>query len=543
MLMGVGRDDLAHIADAHVAAARHRKARRDDVSTVSVKHHQMLIDGEWVDSDEAYEIRNPATEEIAATVAKGTVEHADRAVESAQRAFLAGDWAAKSPDERSQIMVAIAERLSTDIEELLELETVANGATVRQATGFHVGLASPHFMYFAELAAKYAFEEATPPLRYPTLSINQIRREPIGVCAGIVPWNFPLVLGIWKIAPALAAGNSIVIKPDEKTPLSLIALARIALECGVPPGVFNIVTGDGPEVGARLAAHPDVGKVAFTGSTEVGREIMRLASGTVKKVSLELGGKGPVVVLDDADLDAAVDAALFGAWLYCGQMCESGTRLILPDSVHDEFVARMIERARTVTLGDPSDFETDMGPVISREQRDRILAYIAIGEAEGATVAFGGGVPEGPGFERGFWVSPTILTNVTNDMRVAREEIFGPVLSVIRSSDEDGAVQIANDTVYGLSAAVWSSDYERALEVAGRLRAGTVWVNDVHMVSPAHPFGGYKQSGLGRELGPHALDEYTEVKHVHVDLTQKRDARVYDLLLSEPPAPRPVVVD
>jgi aldehyde dehydrogenase (NAD+) len=508
------------------------------VSTVSVKHFQMLIGGEWIDSDEHYEIRNPATEEIAATVAKGNVEHADRAVESAKRAFLAGDWAGRSPEERSQIMVAIAERLATDLEELLELETLANGATVRQATGFHVGLASPHFMYFAELAARYAFEQATPPLTYPTLSINKVRREPIGVCAGIVPWNFPLVLGIWKIAPALAAGNSIVIKPDEHTPLSLIHLARIALECGVPPGVFNIVPGDGAEVGARLASHPDVGKVAFTGSTAVGREIMRLASGTVKKVSLELGGKGPAVVLDDADLEAAVDAALFGSWLFCGQMCESCSRLLLPDSIHDEFVERLIERAQTVKVGDPTDFDTDMGPVINQVQRDRILAYIELGKQEGATVAFGGVPLQGPGFERGYWVPPTIFTDVKNSMRIAQEEIFGPVLSVIRYTDEEEAIEIANDTEYGLSAAVWSADYERALEVAGRLRAGTVWINDVHMVSAAHPFGGYKQSGLGRELGPHALDEYTEVKHVHVDLTQKRESRLYDLLLSEPPVRR-----
>ncbi len=507
------------------------------MSTVAVKHHSMLINGEWVDSDQVYEIRSPATEELVATVAKGSVEHADRAVESAKRAFEQGEWSRKAPEERAEIMAAIAERLATDTEELLDLECSANGATIRQASGFHVGLASPHFMYFAELAARYQFEEATPPLTYPTLSTNTVRREPIGVCAGIVPWNFPLVLGIWKIAPALAAGNSIVVKPDEHTPMSLIALARIALECGVPPGVFNIVPGDGPDVGARLAAHPDVGKVAFTGSTEVGREIMRLASGTVKKVSLELGGKGAAVILDDADLDAAVDAALFGSWLFCGQMCESCSRLLLPESLHDEFVERLVERGKTVKLGDPTDFETDMGPVMSAHQRDRILDYIRIGQEAGATVALGGKSPTGPGFEKGYWVEPTILTGVTSDMRVAQEEIFGPVLSVIKYSGGDAeAVKIANDSEYGLSSAVWSSNYERAIEVANQLQAGTVWVNDVHMVSVAHPFGGYKQSGLGRELGPHALDHYTEEKHVHVDLSQRLDARMYDLLLSEPPA-------
>jgi acyl-CoA reductase-like NAD-dependent aldehyde dehydrogenase len=495
----------------------------------------MLIDGEWIDTDESYKIINPANEELVATVAKGSIEHADLAVASAKRAFESGVWSRATPDERSKVMIAIAERLATDLEELLALETMANGATVRQAAGFHVGLASTHFMYFAELAATYDFERVAPTTTYPTLSINKVRREPIGVCVGIVPWNFPLVLGIWKIAPALAAGNSIVVKPEEQTPLSLIHLARIALECGVPPGVFNIVPGDGEDVGARLASHPDVGKVAFTGSTEVGREIMRLASGTVKKVSLELGGKGPVVVLDDADLDAAVDAALFGCWLYSGQMCESGTRLFLPESIHDEFVERMITRAKTIKQGDPSDFDTDMGPVVSAVQRDRILSYIEIGKKEGAKIVLGGGPPEGPEFEKGFWIAPTIFTDVTNDMRIAREEIFGPVLSVIKYTDVDDAIRMANDTIYGLSAAVWSSDYERALDVANQIQAGTVWVNDHHMVNVGLPFGGYKQSGLGRELGPGALDEYTEAKHIHVDLTQKRESRLYDLLLSTPP--------
>jgi len=329
-----------------------------------------------------------------------------------------------------------------------------------------------------------------PTVNHPTMSMNTIRYEPIGVCVGIVPWNFPLVLGLWKAAPALAAGNSIVLKPDEKTPLSLLALAQICLEEGVPPGVFNVVTGDGEVVGAHLAAHPGVDKVAFTGSTAVGREIMRLASGTVKKVSLELGGKGPVVVLEDADVEAAVDAALFGCFLYSGQMCESGTRLLLPDSLHDEFVDRMLERVATIKVGDPLDYDTDLGPVINAEQRDRILRYIQWGVDDGAELRCGGGVPSGEEFERGYWIEPTIFTGVTNDMRIAREEIFGPVLSVLRYSTLAEAVAIANDTAYGLSAAVWSNDLEQAQEVAAKLRAGTVWINDVHQVDPKCPFGG-----------------------------------------------------
>jgi acyl-CoA reductase-like NAD-dependent aldehyde dehydrogenase len=263
---------------------------------------------------------------------------------------------------------------------------------------------------------------------------------------------------------------------------------------------------------------------------------MRLASATVKKVSLELGGKGPVVVLEDADVETAVDAALFGCLLYSGQMCESGTRLLLPDSLHDEFVERMLERVKTINVGDPQDFDTDLGPVINAEQRDRILRYIQWGKDDGAELRCGGGAPAGEQFEKGYWIEPTIFTGVTNDMRIAREEIFGPVLSVLRYSDLEEAVRIANDTIYGLSAAVWSSDLEQAQEVAARLRAGTVWINDVHQVEPRCPFGGYKQSGLGREIGPDALKEYCEVKHVHMDLTQRLDRRVYDLLLSTPPS-------
>jgi acyl-CoA reductase-like NAD-dependent aldehyde dehydrogenase len=505
------------------------------MATVSVRHHTMFIGGEAVDSDQHYELRNPATGEVFATVAKGTVEHADRAVATAREAFESGVWSRKSPEDRAAIMKRVADRLATDFEELLEAETLPNGATVRQASGFHVGLASPHFQHFAELAERFQWEQNVPTVNHPTMSMNTIRYEPIGVCVGIVPWNFPLVLGLWKAAPALAAGNSIVLKPDEKTPLSLLALARICHEEGVPPGVFNVVTGDGEEVGAHLAAHPGVDKVAFTGSTAVGREIMRLAAGTIKKVSLELGGKGPVIVLEDADVETAVDAALFGCCLYSGQMCESGTRLLLPDSLHDAFVERLLERVETIRIGDPQDFDTDLGPVINAEQRDRILAYIASGRQEGAELRCGGGVPSGEQFETGYWVEPTIFTSVTNDMRIAREEIFGPVLSVLRYSGVEEAIRIANDTIYGLSAAVWSSDLEQAQEVAARLRAGTVWINDVHQVDPKCPFGGYKQSGLGREIGPDALKEYCEVKHVHMDLTQRLDRRVYDLLLSTPP--------
>ncbi len=502
--------------------------------TTDRKHYEMLIGGERVDADKVFEIVSPATEETVATVARGSVEHADRAVEAARRAHEKGEWRRKSPEERATVIKAMAARMRERLDEFAKLEALENGVPIRQARAFHIGYSIAHLDYFGELALRYPFEQAGPQLVYPTLANGTIRREPLGVCAGIVPWNFPLLLAVWKLGPALAAGNTCVMRPDEKTPLTLLELARIGEECGLPPGVLNVVTGEGAEVGARLAAHPDVRKVAFTGSTAVGREVMRLASENVKRLTLELGGKGPNVVLDDADVKTAVDGALFACFMYSGQACESGTRLLLPDSLHDQFVERMIERAKTIKIGDPFDAETDLGPVISRKQRERIMGYIELGQKEGATLAFGGSVPRGARFEKGHWVEPTIFTNVRNDMRIAQEEIFGPVISVIRYSDVDEAVRIANDTQYGLSAGVWSSDTARALAVANRLEAGTVWINDWHMVSGAYPFGGYKQSGVGRELGPHALDEYTEAKFVHLDLSGRLERRAYGLVLSTP---------
>jgi acyl-CoA reductase-like NAD-dependent aldehyde dehydrogenase len=498
----------------------------------TIRHYHMLIGGDWVDTTDRFEIRSPATEDLVASVAKGGCEHADRAVLAAKTAHEEGRWRRTPQTERAAVLDAIAGRLGERADELAPLEVLENGATLRQAGTFQLGFSVAHLHYFAELARTYDFERPGPPLKVPTLASGIVRREPVGVCAAIVPWNFPLLLAIWKIGPALAAGNAIVVKPDEHTPLTLLEFARIAEECGLPPGVLNVVTGEGSVVGARLASHPDVRKIAFTGSTAVGREIMRMAAGNVKRLTLELGGKGPNIVLDDADLDLAADGTLFGGLMNQGQACEAGTRVIVADSVHDKFVERLIERAATITIGDPLDPATDFGPVISAEARDRILQYIETGRKEGATLALGGGVPAGPQFKRGYWVEPTIFTDVRNDMTIAREEIFGPVLAVIRCESTDQAIRIANDTEYGLSAGVWSTDIPRALEVADQLEAGTVWVNDWHMVSAAYPFGGFKQSGLGRELGPYALDEYTEEKFIHIDLSGRLDRRAYPLLLS-----------
>ena len=362
----------------------------------TVRRYAMLINGDWVDTEDRFEIRSPATEELVASVAKGGREHADRAVLAAKAAHAEGRWRRTPPAERAAVLGAIADRLGERAGDLAVLESLENGAPVRQAGSFQIGFSIAHLRYFADQARSYGFERSGPLLRVPTLATGLVRREPVGVCAAIVPWNFPLLLAMWKIGPALAAGNTVVVKPDEHTPLTLLEFARIAQECGLPPGVLNVVPGEGPVVGARLASHPDVRKIAFTGSTAVGREIMRMAAGNVKRLTLELGGKGPNIVLDDADLDLAADGTLFGCLMNQGQACESGTRIIVADAVHDKFVERLIERIRTIRMGDPLDPATDFGPVISAEARDRILRYIETGQAEGATLTYGGGRPGRP---------------------------------------------------------------------------------------------------------------------------------------------------
>lgn len=506
------------------------------MSTVNVTHHPLFIDGRPVDTADRYDLHDPATGAVVATLAKGTVADVDAAVEAARRTFAEGVWAHRAPAERAAVLSRIATRLAAEVDDLARLEGSVNGATIRQATAFHAGFAAPHLQHFADLAASYAFERPIDTGSVPTSSTNAIVREPIGVCAAIVPWNFPLILGIWKIGPALAAGNSVVVKVDERAPLTLLRLAEIAHEEGLPAGVLSVVAGPGPEVGARLASHPDVGKVGFTGSTAVGREIMRLGAGTVKHVTLELGGKGPAIVLDDADLDMATEGILFGCMLFSGQMCESGTRLLVPAARRDEIVERLVARAGALRLGDPRDPATDLGPVISVPQRDRALGLIRKAVQDGATVALGGGVPDVPGFEGGSWIEPTIVTDVTNDMELAHVEVFGPVLSVLTYETVDEAVAIANDSEFGLAAGVWGRDLDAAAAVGRRLRSGTVFVNTWHAVDARAPFGGYGQSGVGREVGPDALDAYTEVKHLHVDHSQSADEQIFALLQPGPGA-------
>ena len=506
----------------------------DTQARTEVEEYRNYIGGEWVDavSGETFDVTNPATEEVFATVPNGGREDARRAIEAARLAFDSGEWTSLEPEERKRILLSVVDRLAEAEDELATLETKQAGMTIRATSTVVVGYCLHHWDYFSRQATR-PMQEPLEPVTYPTNSYNFVLREPIGVCAGIIPWNFPLVMAVWKLAPALAMGNTCVLKPASNTPLTALRLAEILDDTDLPKGVVNVITGGGATVGEELASNPGVDKVSFTGSTVVGRRIMQLASSTIKKTTLELGGKSPNIVFEDADMEQAVDGALWATFFHQGQVCESGTRLLVPESIHDEFVERLVERARQIKLGDTMDHESDLGPLVSAQQRETVENYVRIGKEEGAKLVLGGGRPQGDGYERGYWFEPTIFTEVDNSMTIAQEEIFGPVLSVIKFSDDDEAIRIANDSIYGLASGVWSTDPDRCLETAKRLKAGTVWINDFHLINCIAPFGGYKQSGIGRELGPYGLNEYTEVKHVHWDLGTPREQKLFGVILSD----------
>ncbi|MDQ0156333.1 aldehyde dehydrogenase family protein [Robertmurraya andreesenii] len=485
-----------------------------------------FINGKWEPStsQETFDVFNPATGELAAKVAKGTVEDIDRAVKAARAAYDQGDWKTMKPGDRANVLNMIAYQIVQHAEELAFLEAISSGGTVRRISSNDILQTADLFQTMAKLIVEYPFSEALPIPPFPGPVQNFIWREPVGVCAAVTPWNLPMMIATWKIAPALAMGNTIVLKPASYTPLSTLKLAEI-ISTVVPPGVINVVAGPGSEVGEALVTHPQVDKVAFTGSTEVGRRIMSLAAGTIKKTTLELGGKSPNILLEDADLELALPGSLFGVFLHSGQLCESGTRLFVPDKIYDQVVEGLVGLASKLKLGNPLDPATDVGPVISKKQKETILSYIEAGKQEGATIVLGGEEVTVPGCEGGHFIAPTIFTNVTNDMKIAQEEIFGPVLCVIRYSELDEAIRLANDTIYGLAAGVWTRDVNKAYEVARELQAGVVWINDWHMLRNDAPFGGYKQSGVGREMGKESLDAYSQVKHVHTSMTSELERR------------------
>jgi aldehyde dehydrogenase (NAD+) len=499
-----------------------------------MQKHQMFIDGKFVDasSGRTQPTVNPATEAPIAEVPMGTKADARSAIEAARRSFDSGVWRDMPPKERARRLMKAVEMLEARSGELAEIESMDAGATIRKSSLQDIPYSIEHFRALVEMGERAPRYEPLPWMEFPTVSWNFVHREPIGVCAGIIPWNFPMLMAVWKTAPALIMGNSLVLKPATNTPLTAIELSKVLAECDLPPGVFNLITGPGSELGAELCANPMVDKVALTGSTETGRQVMRLASDTVKKVTLELGGKSATIILEDADLDVAVDGALFGTFFHAGQVCESGTRCFVPSSIYDEFMARVRERVAKIQLGDPLDPDSGMGPLVSKTQLMTVLAYIEIGKKEGARCTIGGKRPAH--LDKGYFVEPTVFEGVTNDMTIAREEIFGPVLSVIKYDSVSDAIDMANDSIYGLAGAIFSRDIPWAIELAKRLRTGTVWINDYHLLNALAPFGGYKQSGVGRELGPQGLLEYTQVKHIHVDLALNRSKKMwYDFLFSD----------
>ncbi len=477
---------------------------------------RLFIGGEWQDAQagKRFPVVNPATEEIVAEVAAAEEADVDRAVAAARRAFESGPWSKMAPSERAALLWKLSDLLAKTIGEMAELETSQTGKTLFDSGRIEMPMAVEVFRYYSGWATKLHGE--TLPSRPNAFTFTL--REPIGVIAAITPWNFPFLLASWKIAPALAAGNTVILKPASQTPLTAIRFGEICQEAGLPEGVFNVVTGSGSRCGMALVRHPGVDKIAFTGSTEVGKQIMREAAGTVKRVSLELGGKSPNIVFADADVDAAVRGALTGIFYNKGEVCAAGSRLFVEEPIHDALVEKLRAKAESLTVGDPRDKNTRMGPVVSADQMAKVLEYIETGKREGAKLVAGGGRAT-VGSGKGYYVKPTVFDQVRNDMTIAREEIFGPVLATIPFKDFDSGVAQGNETVYGLAAAVWTRDVKKALRAAKALRAGTVWVNTYNLYDPALPFGGFKQSGFGRELGAQAMDLYTETKSVWIDLS------------------------
>jgi acyl-CoA reductase-like NAD-dependent aldehyde dehydrogenase len=475
---------------------------------------QLLIGGEWRDASAGgvMPVLNPATEEVIAEVAAATAADVDAAVATA-RAALAGPWGRMPARERGRLVWKLGERLMEQADEIARLETLHNGKPITESRHVEIPMAAECLQYFAGWADK--IEGDTIPVKGEALVYT--RREPLGVVAAIVPWNFPLLLAMWKVAPALATGNTVILKPASQTPLTALALGQLAIDVGLPPGVLNVITGSGGTAGQAIVEHPGIDKVAFTGDTSTGKGIMRSAAETLKHVTLELGGKSPNIVFADADLDAAVRGATMGIFYGKGEVCAAGSRLLVESSIKEQFLAKVAERTKKMVAGDPLDPKTRLGAISSKGQLERVLHYVEVAKAEGASLIAGGSRTD-IGTGKGYFMQPTVFADVTPGMTIAREEIFGPVLAAIEFADVDEAIARANDSIYGLASGVWTRDIKKAHYVASRLKAGTVWVNTYNVYDTAAPFGGYKQSGFGREMSRHALEYYTQLKTVWVDL-------------------------
>jgi aldehyde dehydrogenase (NAD+) len=481
---------------------------------ITVEQKHLLINNEWrpSSSGQTMDVINPATEDVIAEVASADARDVDAAV-AAARAALDGPWGKMSARERGRLVSRLADRLLERVDAVARLETLHNGKPISESRNIEIPAAAECFEYYAGWADKVMGE--TIPVKGNHLTYTL--REPIGVIAAIVPWNFPLLLAAWKVAPALACGNTVILKPASQTPLTALALGEIAVEIGLPPGVLNVITGPGSRVGQALVEHPGIDKIAFTGDTSTGKAIMRSAADTLKRITLELGGKSPNIVLADADIEGAIRGATIGIFYGKGEVCAAGSRLLVDRSIKSEFIDKLAARTRKMAPGDPMDPKTRFGAIASKKQLDTVLRYIESGRKEGASLVAGGARAD-IGTGKGFFVQPTVFADVKPEMTIAREEIFGPVLAAIDFADLDEAIAKANESQYGLAAGVWTRDIKKAHYVARKLQAGTVWVNTYNVYDTAAPFGGYKQSGFGREMSAHALEHYTQVKSVWVDL-------------------------
>ena len=484
-------------------------------ATTQTQTYQMYVNGEWIasNSGKTFPVYDPSTEEVIAEVPDSNAKDVDRAVAAARDAFDNGPWSSSTAQERGRVLFKLAEAVRQNTAALAELEARNSGKPIVEAE-YDMADVATCFEYYGGLATKIS-GHVNP---VPDNALNLSLKEPVGVAGQIIPWNYPLLMAAWKLAPALAAGCTCVLKPAEQTPLTVLELAKHFEACGLPNGVVNIITGFGESAGAPLVQHPDVNKIAFTGSAAVGKQIVKMAADTVRRVTLELGGKSPNIFFADADFEAAIDGALFGVFINQGEVCSAGSRILVERPIYNKFVEAMAAKAKTIKLGPPLERDTKMGPLVSREQYDRVRSYLEIGKQE-AKLAAGGDRPQD--IERGYYVSPTIFYDVDNSARIAREEIFGPVATVIPFEDEADAIKIANDTSYGLAAAVWTRDIFKAFRAVKKIRAGIIWVNHMQPTYVEAPWGGYKQSGFGRELGPWGIEEYLETKQVHINLNEQ----------------------